>query len=113
MADDIKKLLEEHEEKTRKHFDEKVEEVKRHMDVVAEDLKGQIQQVAQGVDTNTQQLERIETRLTNLEPVRDDVEAIKVTMDTMEQDVGSIKRDLKRKTDREESSALEAKLRPA
>ena len=109
MADDIKQFSEE----IKKHFNEKTEEIKQHMDVVAEDLKGQIQQVAEGVETNTQQLERIETRLTNLEPVRDDVKAIKVT-------VQGIKHDLKQKVDREEFveverrvGSLEPKLHPA
>ena len=95
MADDIKQIIKEEGEKTRRHFD-----------VVAEELKSEIQQVAEGVETNTQQLERIETRLTNLELVKDDVEAIKGTM-------GTIQRDLTHKADREELSALEVKLRPA
>jgi len=95
MADDIKQIIKEEGEKTRRHFD-----------VVAEELKSEIQQVAEGVEINTQQLERIETRLTNLELVKDDVEAIKVTVET-------IQHDLKHKADREELSALEVKLRPA
>ena len=48
MADDIKKLLEEHKD-----------DIKRHFDTVAEDLKGEIQQVAEGVTANTRQLERL------------------------------------------------------
>ena len=95
MADDIKQIIKEEGEKTRRHFD-----------VVAEELKSEIQQVAEGVEINTQQLERIETRLTNLELVKDDVEAIKVTVET-------IQHDLKHKADREELSALEVNLRPA
>jgi len=110
MADDIKQIIEETAKKTgeevKRHFDEKVEEVKRHMDVTAEALRSDIKAVAEGVETNTQQLERIETRLTNLELVKDDVEAIKVTVET-------IQHDLKHKADREELSALEVKLRPA
>ncbi len=117
MADDITKIIEETSERTaekiRKDSKEAIEEIKHHMDVVAEDLKGQIQQVAEGVETNTQHLERIDSRLTNLEPLIDDVEAIKVTMGTIQQDIGSIKHNLKQKVDREEFSALELKLRPA
>ena len=99
MADDIKQVIEETAKKTG-------EEVKRHFDVVVEALHSDIKAVAEGVETNTQQLERIETRLTNLELVKDDVEAIKGTM-------GTIQRDLTHKADREELSALEVKLRPA
>ena len=99
MADDIKTIIEETAKKTG-------EEVKCHFDVVAESLHSDIKAVAEGVETNTQQLERIEARLDKLEPIKDDVEAIKVT-------VGSIQNDLKRKADREELVALEMKLRPA
>ena len=106
MADDIKKLLEEHEEKTRKHFDEKAEQVKNHMDVVAEELKGQIQQVAEGVVVANQRLDRLEPLVEKVGAMKDDVEAIKVTTQ-------SIQQDLKQKADREELAALEVKLRPA
>lgn len=98
MADDIKKIIEEATEGLRKDI--------REVGVKVEAVQSDMKQVLEGVETHTQQLERIETRLTNLEPVRDDVEAIKVT-------VGDIKRDLKQKVDRDEFSALEVKLRPA
>ena len=80
MPDDIKQLLEEHEAKTKQHFDEKVEEVKSHMDVVAEDLRGEIKQVAEGVTANTERLELLEPMQKTLDEVKDDVEAIKTTL---------------------------------
>jgi phage host-nuclease inhibitor protein Gam len=83
MEEDIKKVIEEAAVKTRKHFDDKTDEVKNHFDVVAEDLKGEIQQVAEGVTTNTQQLTRLDTRVENLESVKDDVIAIKTTLEAV------------------------------
>jgi archaellum component FlaC len=86
-----------------KRFDEKAEEIKRHMDVVAEDLGGKIQQVAEGVAMNTQQLEGLQGLPQDVEQIRDDVEAIKVTL-------GLMKNDLKQKVDREEFAALEERV---
>ncbi len=73
MADDIKKIIEETAEKTAKKIND-------HFDVVAEDLKGEIKQVAEGVEANAQRLDRIETRVEKLEPLKDDVAAIKVAV---------------------------------
>jgi len=70
MADDIKTIIEETAKKTG-------EEVKRHFDVVAESLHSDIKAVAEGVETNTQQLERIEARLDKLEPIKDDVQVLR------------------------------------
>lgn len=66
MAEDLKQFIKEEGEKTRRHFD-----------VASEEIKGEIQQVAEGVVTNTQQLKRIESRVESLEPMKDDVIAIK------------------------------------
>lgn len=98
MADDIKKIIEEATDGLRKDI--------REVGVKVEAVQSDMKQVLEGVETHTQQLERIETRLTNLEPLKDDVEAIKVTVE-------GIKRDLTQKVDRDEFSALEVKLRPA
>ena len=98
--------LQQFSEEIKKHFDKKTEEVKQHMDVVAEDLKGQIQQVAEGVVVANQRLDRLEPLVEKVDAMKDDVEAIKVTTQ-------SIQHDLKRKADREELTALEVKLRPA
>lgn len=117
MADDITKIIEETSERTvekvRKDFREATEEIKRHMDVVAEGLHSDIQAVAGGVEVANDRLDRLEGLPEKVDAISDDVEAIKVTMDTMQQDIGSIKHDLKHKVDREEFSALEVKLRPA
>ena len=99
MADDFKQIIEETAKKTG-------EEVKRHFDVVAESLRSDIKAVAEGVDVANQRLDRLEPVIEKVEKIQNDVEAIKVTTQ-------SIQHDLKRKADREELSALEAKLRPA
>ena len=90
MADDIKKLLEEHND-----------DIKRHFDTVAEDLKGEIQQVAEGVTENTQQLERLGPMEATLDQVKVDVDAIKATLDQvnlveLRQEVNDMKKRLEK-----------------
>ena len=95
MPDDVKELIREEGKKTRRHFD-----------VVAESLRSDIKAVAEGVEVANQRLDRLEPLVEKVDAMKDDVEAIKVTTQ-------SIQHDLKRKADREELTALEVKLRPA
>lgn len=76
MADDIKKIIEEAARKTG-------EEVKIHFDVVAEELKGQIQQVAEGVETNSQQLERLEGIPAKLDQMDARLAAMETTLESV------------------------------
>jgi len=69
MADDLRQVIE-----------EKTEETKRHFDVVADDLKGHMQQIVEGVTANAQRLDRMEKHLEVLEPMQHDLEAVKVTL---------------------------------
>ena len=69
MADDIKKLLEEH-----------AEETKRHFDVVAERLDHKIDIIVEGFELHTQQLDRMEKGLEILEPMQHDLEAVRITL---------------------------------
>ena len=96
MADDIKKIIQDTAKATAK-------EVNQDLGVKMEALQSDMKQVLEGVETNTQQLERLQTLPEDVEHIRDDVEAIKVTM-------GIIKNDLKQKVDREEFVALEQRV---
>ena len=79
--DDIKNILKDYKEETKRHFDEKTEETKRHFDVVAEDLKGEIKIVAEQVAANTEKLEEHDQRFNKidetLEIIKLDIEFIK------------------------------------
>lgn len=99
MSDDIKKIIKDVAKAT-------AQEVNQDLGVKMEALQSDIKQVLEGVETHTQQLKRIENQMEKFEPMQDDIEAIKVTVE-------SIQHDLKRKAGREELSALEVKLRPA
>ena len=95
MVDDIKQIIKEEGKKTRRHFD-----------VVAESLRSDIKAVAEGVEVANRRLDSLEPLVEKVEKIEDDVEAIKVT-------VQSIQHDLKHKADREELKTLEVKLRSA
>ena len=96
MAEDIKKIIQETAKAT-------AQEVNQDLGVKLEALQADMKQVLEGVETNTQQLERLQTLPEDVEHIRYDVEAIKVTL-------GIIKNDLKQKVDREELAALEERV---
>ncbi|PIS38613.1 MAG: hypothetical protein COT34_02745 [Candidatus Nealsonbacteria bacterium CG08_land_8_20_14_0_20_43_11] len=89
MAEDIKEILTEYKEETKRHFD-----------VVAEDLKSEIRIVAEQVAGNT---EKIEILQTNMNQVKDTLEIIKL-------DIEFIKNDLKQKVSRDEFAILEKRV---
>jgi hypothetical protein len=96
MAEDIKKIIQDTAKATAK-------EVNQDLGVKMEALQSDMKQVLEGVETNTQQLERLQGLPQDVEQIRDDVEAIKVTL-------GIMKNDLKQKVDREEFAALEERV---
>ncbi|MBI2577484.1 MAG: hypothetical protein HYV77_01420 [Candidatus Wildermuthbacteria bacterium] len=96
MADDLKQFIKEESEETRRHFDEKATETMRHFDVVAEDLKSEIQTVAEQVAQNSVDITAIKEKL---EQHDKQFENININLEF-------IKRELKRKVDYDEFSAL-------
>jgi hypothetical protein len=78
----------------------------REVGVTVDAIQSDLKQVLEAVDIHTQQLERIEKQTEKIEPMQDDIEAIKVTTQ-------NIQYELKGKADREELTALELKFRPA
>ncbi len=77
MADDIKKLLEEHKD-----------EIKRHFGVVAEETKSEIKVYTEQIATNTEQITQIQQDLKgvrkDLSQVKNDVAIIKVAVGVVE-----------------------------
>jgi archaellum component FlaC len=76
---------------------------KREFGVILESIDSNVKHVVEAVDTHTKQLERLQGLPQDVEQIRDDVEAIKVTL-------GIMKNDLKQKVDREEFAALEERV---
>lgn len=99
MADDIKEVIKEYKEETMHHFD-----------VVAEDLRSDIKVVAEGVEVANQRLDHLEQLPAKVGTIKDDVEAIKINMDVMKQDISFIKNELKQKVDRDEFAVLEKRV---
>ena len=95
MAENIKKIIEEAAEGLRQDI--------RQVGINVEAVQSDVKQVLEGVEVHTQQLERLQGVPEDVEHVRDDVEAIKVTL-------GIMKNDLKQKVDREEFAALEDRV---
>ena len=89
MAEDIKELLEDYKEETKRHFD-----------VVAEDLKGEIRAVAEQVAVNTEKLEMHDQKF---DKIGNDVGIIKL-------DIEFIKNELKQKVALDEFAALERRV---
>ena len=96
MAEDIKEILEDYKEETKRHFD-----------VVAEDLKGEIRIVAEQVSANTEKLEEHDRRFNQIDErfnrIDDTLEVIKI-------DIEFIKNDLKQKVGRDEFVVLEKRV---
>ena len=76
---------------------------KREFGVVLESIDSKVQHIVEAVDTHTKQLERLEGVPDTIAEMKDDTQAIKVTL-------GIIKNDLKQKVDREEFVALENRV---
>ena len=63
MTDDIKKIIKEEGEKTRKHFDEKSDEIRNHFDVAAENLEHKLGNVSEQVAGNAVNITKIQETL--------------------------------------------------
>lgn len=89
MPEEIKEILEDYKEETKRHFD-----------VVAEDIKGKIETVSEQVATNTEKITALQE---DMNKVRDDIEVIKL-------DIEFIKNELKQKVNRDEFAVLEKRV---
>jgi peptidoglycan hydrolase CwlO-like protein len=89
MAEDIKQILNDYKEETKRHFN-----------VVAEDLKGEIKAVAEQVGANSEKLERHDQRFNKIDE----------TLETIKLDIEFIKNDLKQKVARDEFAVLERRV---
>lgn len=89
MVEDVKKILEDYKEETKRHFD-----------VVAEDLKSDIKAVAEQVAANTEKLEEHDRRFNKIDE----------TLETIKLDIEFIKNELKQKVSRDEFAALERRV---
>lgn len=96
MLENIKKILEEYKEDTKRHFD-----------VVAEDLGDKIKQVAEGVSLNTEKLRKHDKRFDKIE---DDLEIVKTDIGIIKVDIEFIKNELKQKVGRDEFAVLEKRV---
>ena len=72
MADDLKQLIE-----------EKTEETKRHFDVAAERLEHKIDTVAEGVEVNTEQLKLLESVPDKLDKIETRLDVIETTLESV------------------------------
>lgn len=100
MVDDIKKILNDYKEETKRHFDQKTEEIKRHFDVFKEDLEDKIGILSEHVATNTEKLEEHDKRFNRIDE----------TLDIIKLDIELIKNELKQKVSRDEFVALEKRV---
>lgn len=89
MADDIRKILDEYKDETKRHFD-----------VVAERVENKIGIVSEQVAANSEDIAVLKT---DVHQIKDDVEIIKL-------DIEIIKNDLKQKVSREEFVILEKRV---
>ena len=94
-------------EEIRKILDEYKDDTKRHFDVVAERLEDKIAGVSEQVATNTEKITSIQKKLEEhdkkFEKVEDTLEVIKL-------DIEFIKNDLKQKVSRDEFATLEKRV---
>ena len=89
MPEEIKQILDDYKEETKRHFD-----------VVAEGIKEEIKTVSEQVATNTEQITVLQG---DMNQVKDDIEVIKL-------DIEVIKNDLKQKVSRDEFVILEKRV---
>ena len=103
MEDDLKQLITEQGEETRRHFD-----------VVAENLTSEIQTVAEQVAANTEKLVEHEAKFESIGSKLIEHDArfagIESTLEVMKIDLEFIKNELKQKVNRDEFVALEKRL---
>ena len=96
MAEDIKTILNNYKEETKRHFD-----------VVAEDLKSEIKIVSEQVVANTEKLTEHDQRFNKIDQrfdkIEDNLEIIKL-------DIEFIKNELKQKINRDEFAVLEKRV---
>lgn len=96
MVQEIKEILNEYKEETKRHFD-----------VVTEGIKDEIKLVAEGVSGNDQKITSIRTKLLEhdqrFENIEGDLQIIKL-------DVSFIKNELKQKVNRDEFAVLEKRV---
>lgn len=76
------------------------DEIIHQFGIIAEDLKSDFRVVAEQVGSNTEKIESL----------REDMQYVKGTLDTMKLDVEFIKHELKQKVSRDEFAALEYRL---
>jgi len=96
MAEEIRKILDEYKDDTKRHFD-----------VVAEDLKEDIKTVSEQVTDNT---ERITTLQEDVKIVKEDLGQVRDDIEVIKLDLEVIKNDLKQKVSREEFVILEKRV---
>ena len=96
MAEDIKKILEDYKEETKRHFD-----------VVAEDLKSKMQTISKQGAANTEKLEEHDQRF---EKIENKLGRIEDTLEIIKLDIEFIKNELKQKVSRDEFAALERRV---
>ena len=82
MADDIKKLIEESGEKTRKEIGTLRQDI-NEVGVLVEAVQSDVKHIAETVDIHTKQLERLEPMEETLEEVKADVDAMKITLEAV------------------------------
>ncbi|HCM36985.1 MAG: hypothetical protein A3J30_03520 [Candidatus Wildermuthbacteria bacterium RIFCSPLOWO2_02_FULL_47_9c] len=103
MEDDLKQLITEQGEETRRHFD-----------VVAENLTSEIQTVAEQVAANTEKLVEHDAKFESIGSKLIEHDArfagIESTLEVMKIDLEFIKNELKQKVNRDEFVALEKRL---
>ena len=80
---------------------------KREFGVILEDIDSNVRHIVEAVDTHTTLLARLEKRVENLEPLKDDVAAIKATLEGTETEKPLKQRvgDLEKRTDMLEAKA--------
>jgi len=96
MPEDVRKILDEYKDETKRHFD-----------VVAEDLKGKMETISEQVAANSEEItgikEKLEGHDKRFDKIDNDLETIKL-------DIEFIKNELKQKVSRDEFAALEKRV---
>ena len=95
------------EEDLRQIIKDQGEETRRHFDVVAEDLKSEIQTVAEQVVQNSENITIVKEKL---EQHSQKFERIEAVLGTVKIDLEFIKHELRRKVDYDEFAALEKRV---
>jgi len=96
MAEDVKKVLEDYKQETKRHFD-----------VVAEKIEDKIGVVSEQVTANTEKLEEHDQRFDQIDGKLDKIED---TLEVIKLDIEFIKNELKQKVSRDEFAVLEKRV---